>query len=172
MEVIGTRDEARSENAIDGSEDEWGFGQILPVLLLVLPATSILEVYQEARERKRSQKKNAAKADSETGDLPLGPSNQISIFDQPAAIYPSPPSKTEGHDVAYLGNETRRQLRQDTESRVGIPDTATDSTITEDASLNLPRRMYESRLFRAWMVLCMLAAFGLATYAALQGYAF
>ncbi|KAI1408119.1 hypothetical protein F5Y13DRAFT_173041 [Hypoxylon sp. FL1857] len=46
MQVLRTRANARSSNVIKGSEDEWGFGQVLPLLLLILPGMSLLEVYQ------------------------------------------------------------------------------------------------------------------------------
>ncbi|KAI1091469.1 hypothetical protein F5B19DRAFT_458473 [Rostrohypoxylon terebratum] len=44
--LLRVKQEVKSQGLINGDEDEWGFGQILPLLLLLLPATSLLEIYQ------------------------------------------------------------------------------------------------------------------------------
>ncbi|KAI2632268.1 hypothetical protein GGR54DRAFT_635034 [Hypoxylon sp. NC1633] len=45
--IAGIRKETSSEDVVrGGSENKWGFGQILPLVLLILPAMSLLEAYQ------------------------------------------------------------------------------------------------------------------------------
>ncbi|KAI0882609.1 uncharacterized protein GGS22DRAFT_195829 [Annulohypoxylon maeteangense] len=46
ISVIKLGKYASSHQSIQGDESGWGFGQILPLLLLLLPATSVLEIYQ------------------------------------------------------------------------------------------------------------------------------
>ncbi|KAK5989398.1 hypothetical protein PT974_10917 [Cladobotryum mycophilum] len=43
-ELVTTRQHT-VENRMQGSENEWGFGQLLPLLLLVLPMLSAIEIY-------------------------------------------------------------------------------------------------------------------------------
>ncbi|KAI1658887.1 hypothetical protein F4813DRAFT_395299 [Daldinia decipiens] len=45
IEVISIKQDAVSSEVINGSENKWGFGQILPLLLLVLPVMSTWEVF-------------------------------------------------------------------------------------------------------------------------------
>ncbi|KAI1460974.1 hypothetical protein F4805DRAFT_416181 [Annulohypoxylon moriforme] len=46
ISVAQLKQYASSHQSIQGNEGGWGFGQILPLLLLLLPATSVLEIYQ------------------------------------------------------------------------------------------------------------------------------
>ncbi|KAI0843555.1 hypothetical protein F5Y06DRAFT_302690 [Hypoxylon sp. FL0890] len=108
----------------------WALWQLLLIVLQALfwvifvPTLTCMEILssREALGKKRYRNENALETGSETDGLFLPASNQNFLYDEPAALCPSPPSRTEGHDTTYLANKTPRQQRQDTEARAGFPD--------------------------------------------------
>lgn len=140
--LLRTKQEVRSQQLIEGDEDEWGFGQILPLLLLLLPATSLLEIYQEAR-RKRGKNNTTA--------FQLEPRRSS--------------SRELDRDLLLASLDSSSISRHD-------QDDVDDSADLKHIYLTFRDNLYDSRLFRVWIIFCTLAAFVGSTYGAVKGYVY
>lgn len=49
MIIADIKQEAIADDLIDGSESDWGFGQLLPLFLLILPVMAIIELFEGKR---------------------------------------------------------------------------------------------------------------------------
>ncbi|KAI1381598.1 hypothetical protein F4677DRAFT_403556 [Hypoxylon crocopeplum] len=169
LSLVDTRNGARDEEAINGDENEWGFGQLLPVLLLMLPIMSILETYQEARGNGDHNE-----GEGKSQGFILQPLGSNIVHSEPATLPSHSSFQPEEEDTTLPGNGSYRQQRQDTEARIGLLDSAVadneSATTATEEKLSLRRRTYESRLFKAWITFCAVAVFGASTYGATLGF--
>lgn len=65
-DLITWRNRARSQG-LTGDENTWGFGQVIPMVLLALPASALLELMFERREEGHSSSSDAQLATTATG---------------------------------------------------------------------------------------------------------
>ncbi|KIX93601.1 uncharacterized protein Z520_10779 [Fonsecaea multimorphosa CBS 102226] len=144
INVFKTRAEPKGST---GSMNAWGFGQIVPLVLLVLPLMAAIEAYDDYKDQKASRE--ATDSSSPTPDVQ---NDAISIVSNKASTVSSevpsgdqedspeqesPQDEREGHELSIIGDApTRRDshhrrtssaeqsisrisLRQDTEARIG-----------------------------------------------------
>ncbi|KAI0848553.1 hypothetical protein F5Y00DRAFT_262341 [Daldinia vernicosa] len=153
IEVLSIKQDAVSTGVINGSENKWGFGQILPLFLLILPAMSTWELFRETQHN-GNQGGTRNSYSHEHSDY----SERIihNVFDAPSL-----------HHLFQLQEYNERQ-RQAIEAQIGFtPIGVVDGARAES---DISDRMYESKLFRAWAIFCTLGIFGGSTYSAIIGY--
>ncbi|KAI0385467.1 hypothetical protein F5Y04DRAFT_292048 [Hypomontagnella monticulosa] len=124
---------------------EWGFGQILPLFLLILPIMSVVDEYQAASKRERQSQRDV---------------DSTRYHDHEGITStPQPPLDLGDGNILSQGGRLRRE---DTEAGV-----ESQSELAERSTTN-PRllfrdRMFGSEVFCIWVSLCALAAFGVST---------
>ncbi|OTB04254.1 hypothetical protein M426DRAFT_11877 [Hypoxylon sp. CI-4A] len=179
LSISRIKGEVAKYDLIKGDEYKWGFGQILPLLLLILPAMQVYETYKGKDPKKQKTERDE---DGDNKTPVRGPesehlimqasTNTNSIFDEPEQSELSTYSfRLQEVGTATSTDNPHQKRRQDTEARIGYSD---DDTMVNDKDDQMDFRdvMYESRLFRFWMVFWVLALLGLITYGAVKGYAF
>ncbi|KAI1781259.1 hypothetical protein F4818DRAFT_33796 [Hypoxylon cercidicola] len=171
MIIAETKQEVNSDDLIDGSESDWGFGQLLPLFLLILPVMAIVELFQGTQGPGDEEAKNTIACPKCQHQISLL-SNDTSRYEEAARVPSGPTNNTESTE-----SKDFQLNRQDTEARVGFSDSSTADTESKTndpahVKLNLQERMHESAYFRVFLVLCALAAFGGSTYGAIMGYAY
>ncbi|KAI1073520.1 hypothetical protein F5B20DRAFT_566837 [Whalleya microplaca] len=173
--IFKLRSAAASHDLIDGNETEWGFGQILPLLLLALPLMSIVEYYQDSLAEGSSALNRNQESGGETESTAAITSDTATLREEPSVISPGSPAT-----CRYSGRKTEdilnRPERQDTEQRIGLPDDLTkrDTKTIDGIELihNLLEKIYQYKLVQVSGVFMIWVIFGFITWTSLKRYPF
>ncbi|KAI1767021.1 hypothetical protein GGR53DRAFT_527718 [Hypoxylon sp. FL1150] len=163
MTIAETKNDAISYDLIQGSESDWGFGQLLPLFLLILPAMAIVELFQGSGDDKVAE--DTITCPKCKHQMPLLSHSHRGSCEEAAANSSKPTS-----DTASPEHEDFQLSRKDTEALIGAGNKPEEKVSRHD-KLDLQQRMRGSPYFMAWLVFCALAAFGGSTYAAINGWA-
>ncbi|KAI0181233.1 hypothetical protein GGR52DRAFT_567468 [Hypoxylon sp. FL1284] len=145
--LIGAKSSMNKSDLIEGSENDWGFGQILPLFLLILPTMSFVELCQEDQEVNGPPPNE--RDDNEDSPTSIGRDDH----EESSALRSSP----------LPGVDPPR--RYDTEARIGVED-GKEWVEKDEDGIYLREKMFKSMYFRVLLGLFMTAVLAGSIYAA------